>query len=176
MAAAPILLAAGGALNNPKVDPQKTREALHKLGIPTTGTVMVTIAYQGCGTHDFITMEKAAKSKGAKLYAIYGFPEDPIAHEAEKQNKLSISVVKEPRSLDATLILRKADRQILTRDEIIALAPALGLTLNRQGGGISSNGSALIENGVLKGVIADKEMQVRTGFIPTKPKGAAALA
>lgn len=173
-AAAPILLAAGGALESPTVNPQKAQSALEKLRIPTTGKVLVTISYEGCGTHDYPTLEKAAAANGAKLYVIYGQPEDVISQKSYEQKdnkgnpKLSIAVSRRPGDpLHATIIMKKknpespsAPDQFLSLKDVDQAAGELGLILNRNGIGLSSVAAALYENGKLIGIIPDGQTTV----------------
>lgn len=166
-AAAPMLLA--GALDAPKVDAAKVKAALTKLGLPTSGKALVIVAYDGCGTHDFPTLEKAAKQNNATLYVVYGNLNDPAATQKNKE-KLSIGVTEhgKPRQLNAHIVLPPN----VSAEEIATLANSIGLSVRSGAGGISSLGSALYEDGALKGIIPNRETQVtssqKTASLPAK--------
>jgi len=180
-AAAPILLAAGGALTAPKLDSSKAKAALEKLGIPTQGKVLISVAYDLCTTHDFLKLEQAARDNGAKLYIIYGEPNGIGLDKPENHSKISIGVTEggKARPVKAEkFILVKDGSRVLAKSEVATLARDLGITLAvQQEPGISSANSALYENGTFKGVIAngkttlgesEKSTPIKTGFIPSK--------
>jgi hypothetical protein len=180
-AAAPILLAAGGALTAPKLDASKAKAALEKLGIPTQGKVLISVAYDLCTTHDFLKLEQAARDNGAKLYIIYGEPNGIGLDNPKNHDKISIGVVEgnKARPVKAEkFILVKDGSRVLAKSEVATLARDLGISLAvQQEPGISSANSAMYENGTFKGVIAngkttisepEKSSLIKTGFIPSK--------
>lgn len=180
-AAAPILLA--GAFDNPKLDSAKAKAALFKLGIPVSSNILVTFAYDNCGTHNYVKLEEAAKKNGAKLYIVYGDPNEPGLEKPENHDKLSISVTEgvKARKLAADkFILAKDGTRVLSKDELKRIALDLGMSLARDGAGMSTSNSALFENGTFKGIIADgettigvpaKSEAVKTSSIPRLKSG-----